>query len=291
MWKMARPLRLEYPGAFYHITSRGNAKQPIFRDEVDRDILLTIVGATVKQFGWAIYAYCLMGNHYHLLVETPAPNLSRGMRQLNGLYTQRFNRRHDRVGHLFQGRFGSIVVERETYLLELVRSIALNPVRAGIASAPEDWRWSSYRPHAALASGPSWLRVEPILERFGDDAMQAPLHFRRFVAAGSALESPWSALRGQVLLGSERFVERLRPLLARLAISPEVPRAERLAGRPTLDELLPRAALSDRRRRNGGIAEAYVAHGYTLSEIARHVGLHYATVSRIARASMRQYKT
>src|SRR5947199_3621508 len=116
---MPRPLRLEYPGALYHLTSRGNAKEEILRDNVDRDIFLKVLGSTVTHFGWVLYAYCLMGNHYHLLAETPAPNLSRGMRRLNGVYTQRFNRRHTRVGHLLQGRFKGIVVERETYLLEL----------------------------------------------------------------------------------------------------------------------------------------------------------------------------
>lgn len=289
---MARPLRLEYPGAVYHITSRGNARQAIFRDDSDRETLLAIVASTAKQFGWLIYAHCLMGNHYHLLVETPVPNLSRGMRQLNGPYTQRFNRRHNRVGHVFQGRFGAILVERETYLLELIRYIALNPVRAGVASTPEEWRWSSYRPHAALAAAPSWLCVEPILERFrGDDATKAPLRYRDFVAAGLGLDSPWSALRGQMLLGSDLFAERLRPLLGERPISAEVPRAARLAARPTLDALLPRAGTVDRAQRDGAIVEAYIAHGYTLSAIARHLGLHYATVSRIAKASMRQGKT
>jgi putative transposase len=288
---MARPLRLEYAGAVYHITSRGNAKQAIFCDDSDRHTFLAIVGSTVKQFSWAVYAYCLMSNHYHLLVETPTPNLSRGMRHLNGLYTQRFNRRHDRVGHVLQGRFGAILIERETYLLELVRYIALNPVRAGIASSPDEWRWSSYRPHAALAAAPSWLCVEPILKRFGDDPTQAPVNYRRFVASGMGLEAPWSALRGQVLLGSEVFTNRLRALLEERPISAEVPRAERLAARPALDALLPSGKSPDRHRRNAAIADAYLKHGYTLAEIARHLGLHYSTVSRIAQASMLQFKT
>jgi len=238
---MARPLRLEYAGAVYHITSRGNAKQAIFRDDADRETFLGIVGSTVRQFRWVLYAYCLMGNHYHLLVETPVPNLSRGMRHVNGLYTQRFNRRHDRVGHLFQGRFGAILVERETYLLELVRYIALNPVRAGIAPAAEDWRWSSHRSVAALAAAPSWLCVEPILQRFATDPAQAPLLYRRFVAAGAGVAGPWSELRGQVLLGSEPFAERFRALLAQRPVSREVPRTARLVARPTLKALLARS--------------------------------------------------
>lgn len=288
---MARPLRLEYPGACYHITSRGNAKQAIFRDDVDREAFLALVGSTTRQFAWEVYAYCLMGNHYHLLAVTPKPNLSRGMKQLNGLYTQRFNRRHGRVGHLFQGRFGAILVERETYLLELVRYISLNPVRGRIVSTPEDWRWSSHRAHSALASAPGWLCVEAILERFGADPMQAPLRYRSFVDAGSGLAGPWAQVRGQVLLGSDAFAERFRTLLSQRAISREVPRAGRLAGRPTLETMLPRNDLSPLTRRNAAIADACLVHGYTLAEIARHVGLHYSTVSRIVQASMPQFKT
>lgn len=288
---MARPLRLEYPGACYHITSRGNAKQPIFRDDADREAFLRILAGTIEQFKWELFAYCLMGNHYHLLLATPQPNLSRGMRQLNGLYTQRFNRRHGRVGHLFQGRFAAILVERETYLLELVRYVALNPVRAGIVSVPEDWRWSSHRSHAAMAAAPTWLQIEAILERFGGDGVEAPLHYRRFVADGLGRPGPWSKLRGQVLLGSELFAERFRALLAERPVSLEVPRADRLAARPDLGTLLPRAEQWAPARRNAAIAHACLTHGYTLAEVARHAGLHYSTVSRIVQAAMPQFKT
>jgi REP element-mobilizing transposase RayT len=288
---MARPLRIEYPGACYHITSRGNAKQAIFRDDVDRGILLHILGAAVKRFAWELHAYCLMGNHYHLLVQTPVPNLSRGMKQVNGVYTQRFNRRHERVGHLFQGRFGAILVEREVYLLELVRYVALNPVRAGMVSAPEQWRWSSHRAHAALATAPEWLPIEPILERFAADPREAPLRYRRFVADGIGLEGPWSQLRGQILLGTDLFANRFRTLIAQRAVSTEVPRADRLVARPSLYALLPGAGAMRRAERNAAIAEACLAHGYTLAEIARHTGLHYSSVSRIVQAAMPQFKT
>ena len=288
---MARPLRIEYPGACYHITSRGNARQAIFRDDVDRDILLHVLGAAVKRFAWELHAYCLMGNHYHLLLQTPVPNLSRGMKQVNGVYTQRFNRRHERVGHLFQGRFGAILVEREAYLLELVRYVALNPVRAGMVSAPEQWRWSSHRAHAALATAPEWLRIEPTLERFAADPREAPLRYRRFVADGIGLESPWSQLRGQVLLGTDLFAERFRTLLAQRAVSTEVPRADRLVARPSLDTLLPRAGAIRKAERNAAIAQACLTHRYTLAEVARHTGLHYSSVSRVLQAAMPQFKT
>jgi REP-associated tyrosine transposase len=126
---MARPLRLEFPGAIYHLTGRGNARQKIFFADPDRELFLDTFGGVVSRYGWICHAYCLMANHYHLLVETPKANLSLGMRQLNGVYTQAFNRRHKRVGHLFQGRFKAILVEKESYLLELCRYIVLNPVR------------------------------------------------------------------------------------------------------------------------------------------------------------------
>jgi len=181
-------------------------------------------------------------------------------------------------------------VERETYLLELVRYLSLNPVRAGFVSSPEEWRWSSHRALAGRAAAPSWLRIEPILERFGADPLQAPLGYRRFVAAGSGLASPWSALRGQVLLGSDSFAERIRSLLARRPVSREVPRADRLAARPALEVLLP-ATHSDLPRRNAAILDAHATYGYTLAEIARHTGLHYSTVFRVAQAAMPQFKT
>ena len=152
---MARQLRLEYPGALYHLTARGNEQQPIFHDDVDRQQFLQLFGYEILQQRWRCYAYCLMGNHYHLLIETPGPNLSRGMRRLNGSYTQRFNWRHQRVGHLLQGRFKSLVVERETYLLELCRYVVLNPVRAGMVATPADWPWSSYGATAGLRTPPA----------------------------------------------------------------------------------------------------------------------------------------
>ena len=279
---MARPLRLEFPGAVYHLTSRGNAKEDIFRDDADRAVFLQIMGSTMLRFGWLLYAYCLMGNHYHLLAETPAPNLSRGMRNLNGLYTQRFNRRHVRVGHLFQGRFKAILVERESYLLELVRYIALNPVRAAFVSSPGAWHWSSYKVNAGFEQAPPWLCTAPIHARFGEDRDKAAAHYREFVRAGIGLRSPWSQLRGQVLLGTEQFAATMQPMLTSEATSTEVPRTDRFAARAPLDALLPLGKMADRAQRDAAIVDAYSRHGYTFAEIARHAGLHYSTVSRIA---------
>lgn len=280
---MARPLRLEYPGALYHVTSRGNAQADIYIDDADRRIFLRVLGKAVTKQRWLLHAFCLMGNHYHLLVETPQPNLSRGMHQLNGAYSQCLNRRHRRVGHVLQGRFTAILVERESYLLELARYVPLNPVRAGIVDLPETWPWSSYRATAGLEPAPPWLTTQAVLERFGSDLARANLRFQEFARDGINAPAPWSALQGQVFLGSPQFAERMVRALPSAALSKEIPRIERLAGRPALSNLLPPLAM-DREQRNSAIREAHLSHGYSLAEIARHLGPHYSTVSRIANA-------
>jgi putative transposase len=138
---MARPLRIEFAGALYHVTARGNAQQDICADDADRRQFLDLLGHTVHRHDWYCHAYCLMGNHYHLLVETSTPTLAKGMKFLNGTYTQHFNRRHLRVGHVFQGRYKAILVQKETYLLELARYIVLNPVRAQMVRSAKEWPW------------------------------------------------------------------------------------------------------------------------------------------------------
>lgn len=282
---MARPLRIEFSGAVYHVTARGNAGQPVFADKEDRATFLGALGEAVARFGWLCHAYCLMDNHYHLLLETPQPNLARGMRQLNGIYTQRFNRRHDRAGHLFQGRYKAILVEREAHLLELCRYIVLNPVRAGLTRGPGKAPWTSYRATLGQVAPPPFLTVDWVLDQFGPDRAAAQEAYRRFVRAGTEAPSPWDSLRGQVLLGGEAFVERLAPLLAEAAARPEVPKRQRRLARPTLAKLLSGAAAAPRDVRNRQIAVAYLDHGYTLADIAGHLGLHYTTISKIVRAA------
>ncbi len=156
---MARPLRIEFPGAVYHITSRGNERKAIFRDDLDRKMFLDTLKDVTLRYNWLCHAYCLMENHYHLLIDTPDGNLSIGMRQLNGIYTQRFNKRHGRVGHLFQGRFKAVLVQKDSHLLEACRYVVLNPVRAERVQRPEEWVWSSYgatggrmKPHPCLVT-------------------------------------------------------------------------------------------------------------------------------------------
>ena len=160
---MARPLRIEFPGALDHVTSRGNERRAIFRSDRDRRTFLTLLEQAATRFGWSVTAYVLMTNHFHLVIQTPEPNLSRGMQWLNGTYAARFNQRHQRAGHLFQGRFHAFLVEKEAYFAELLRYVVLNPVRAKMVERPEDYRWSSYRATAGLEAAPPWLDVASAL--------------------------------------------------------------------------------------------------------------------------------
>ena len=283
---MARPLRIEYPGAIYHITSRGNARLPVFDDDRDREGFLIILEDVVKRYNWLCHAYCLMGNHYHLVVETVDGNLSLGMRYLNGVYTQRFNRRHDRVGHVFQGRFKSVLVEQESYLLALCRYVVLNPVRAGIVRHPAGYRWSSYKATAGLLKPAPFLAVNWILSQFGKRRREAQKAYRRFVRLGMKEPSPWDELKAQCILGSNEFIGKLRPALKDKSKVMEIPKEQRLASRPSLEELFPSGKEAKKEERNVTIQKAYFNHGYTLSEIGRHLGLHYATIGRIIRAAM-----
>ncbi|HEV2064572.1 MAG TPA: transposase, partial [Thermoanaerobaculia bacterium] len=224
---MARPLRLEYEGAVYHVMARGHERGSVFRDTKDRERFLEAVGGVSVEQGWVVHGYCLMGNHFHLLVETPRGFLSAGMRSVNGRYAQFFNRRHGRRGHLFEGRFKAILVQKDEHLLELCRYVVLNPVRAGLVKQPEQWPWSSYRTTAGIAEGVSWLNVDWTLSMFGRGRVAGRLRFRRFVRAGLKTPSPLEAVEGQIYLGDESFVEEMREKAAEWAEVDEIPRAQR----------------------------------------------------------------
>ena len=278
---MARPLRIEFPGALYHVTARGNARQAIFLDDEDRAQFLGVLTRVVSRFHLLLHAYCLMDNHFHLMVETPEGNLSKAMRQLNGVYTQAFNRCHQRVGHVLQGRFKAILVDRDSYLLELCRYVVLNPVRAKTTRKAATYPWSSYRATAGLVHPPPYLTIDWLLAQFGQQRAAAQRKYQAFVAEGMDRGSPWEEVRGQVLLGSERFVEQLASGLRDKRLVKEIPRRQRFAARPTLSQLFGARTRSDRARRNEAIRRTHLEHGYSLSDIGRAVNLHYSTVSRI----------
>lgn len=269
---MSRPLRLEFPHAVYHVTGRGNARQRITRSDADRERFVAVLGQAVERYGWLCHAYCLMNNHYHLVVETPKSNLSLGMRHINGVYTQAFNRANRRVGHLFQGRFKSILIEKDTHLLEVCRYVVLNPVRARTVSHPRDWRWSSYRATAGESAAPEWLTVEWVHGQFGRRMKDVQRLYREFVAEGrETRESPWDLVQGQIYLGSEAFIAKHQPN----RLIREIPREQTQAHRPALAALFGPHA-----NRSRALVTAYRKHGYTLGAIADHLGVHYSTISR-----------
>lgn len=235
---MARPLRLEFAGAVYHVTARGDRQEPIFEDDADRVGFLELLAKEVRQQGWLLYAFCLMGNHYHLLLETPEPNLVRGMRRLNGVYTQAFNFRHGRAGHVLQGRYKAILVDKDSHLLELCRYVVLNPVRAQMVSGVGDWPWSSYLATAGKMACPDWLAVEHVLGLFSSsDRTQARRAYTRFVGEGLDARSPWEQLKGQIFLGPDSFIGKMEKLLAGNT-SRGIARRQLSPGRPAPREVL-----------------------------------------------------
>ncbi len=261
---MARPLRIEYPGDLYHLTARGDGQEDIFQDDTDRLEFLSVLAAAVERFGWRLYAYCLMDNHYHLMVETPRANLSLGMRQLNGVYTQRFNRRHKRVGHVFQGRFKAIVVDKQTYLLELSRYVVLNPVRARMVRDPARYRWSSYRASAGLEASPAFLDAPALLAHFAETLPAARRRYAAFVAEGLRTPSPWERLQGQVLLGEQAFLRKIAPRLKSTALAKEIPKAQRHAARPSLKQAFGRLDPANRAARDRLVATLQEPRGQVL---------------------------
>lgn len=275
---MTRPLRIEFSGALYHVTSRGDRREDIYDDDEDRETFLRILSEVVDRFNWVCHAYCLMSNHYHLVVETPDGNLSKGMRQLNGVYTQASNRRHRRNGHLFQGRFKGILVDGDSYLLELTRYVVLNPVRANMVERPEQWPWSSYQAMVGQVLSPPFLDIDGLLLQFDERRQQARARYRQFVLDGIAGSTLWAGLRQQVYLGDESFVERVQARMKIRGDELTVPRRQRRAPAPTLD-----AIAREHPDRNDAIETAYATAAYTYSDIAAYHDVHPATVGRVVR--------
>lgn len=271
---MTRPLRIEFPGALYHVTSRGNQRSPIYRHDADRQVWLAMLALVCKRHNFVVHSFCQMTNHYHLLIETVEANLSRGMRQLNGLYSQYFNRRHQLVGHLFQGRYKAILVQKESYLLELSRYVVLNPLRANVVASLDDWHWSSHRYVVSQDDPPRWLERDALLARFGNTHADAVSAYQAFVMAGVGKTSPLSATRHQILLGNDDFLSTYQDS-DRAADFPETAKDERRAIAPPLSFYQARFA-----DRNEAMARAYYSTAFTMSQIASAFGVSSKTVSR-----------
>jgi REP element-mobilizing transposase RayT len=276
---MARPLRISYPGAYYHVTSRGNEQKDVFKSRRDREKFLDYLASATQRYGAVIHAYCLMTNHYHLLLETPEANLSQIMRHINGAYTTYFNVKRQRVGHLFQGRYKAILVEADAYAAELSRYIHLNPVKAGAVKRPEEYSWSSYRSYIGQSQAAEWLKTEFILGFFGQRGSEARARYRTFVEDRIDKEyaNPLHGAIGAAVLGTAEFVEMITDKhVGTRRPERDVPALRQLALRPPLEEILRvvNAAFGSNKKvaRQAGM---YLCHRYS-GEKVREIGSRFA---------------
>jgi putative transposase len=288
---MVRPLRIEYPGAVYHVTSRGDRREPIAKDDTDRAMFLDVLGQALQRFDAQAWGYCLMGNHYHLVLHTREANLSRLMRQINGVYTQSFNRRHGLTGHLFQGRFKAILVDSDSYLLEVCRYVDLNPVRAQMVKRPDAYAWSSYRALAGMAPCAPWLDAQPLHAQLapGKSAAKAAAQYAEFVAQGHGVALWDTALQQQIYLGDDAFIARMQSHAGIDNASPHAPQRTAQVSRihasaPAKDSDLQNYAklkAQNKEKRNQHIADAFYQGGHTQTAIAIAFNVSTSTVSRI----------
>ncbi|AXA92748.1 transposase [Massilia sp. YMA4] len=271
---MTRPLRLEFPGACYHVTSRGDRREAIYRDDSDRLLWLDGLATVCQRFNFLVHAYCQMGNHYHLVVQTAEGNLSQGMRHLNGTYTQRFNRRHQLAGHLFQGRYHAVLVQRGSHLLELGRYVVLNPLRAGLVKSLDEWPWSSHPYVLGRYRAPAWLDVDGLLRQFGPERSRALQAYARFVTEGVGCASPLERAQHGLVLGDDDFVACHRtPVPGELLR--EVCKTQRRLFAMSLHQYEQEYPERDR-----AMAQAYRSTAYTMAQIAEHFDVSLKTVSR-----------
>lgn len=284
---MSRPLRIEFPGAIYHITSRGNRRAAIFADAQDRRRMLEVLAQALERHDAEVFAYCQMGNHYHVVLRTRRANVSRIMRHVNGEYARAFNLRHSLDGHLFQRRFHSVLVDSDAYLMEVCRYVELNPVRAGLVDRAGDWQWSSFRANTGAVPSPAWLATAELHGHLTQrdvitsaDQRSAARAYARLVGEGSG-ENPWvDGLKHEIFLGDDAFVARMQSRLhAPTSQSAEIPASQR-------------SAVADWRQRRASTASraeqfraAYAGGELTMAQIARQANLSVSRVSRlIARA-------
>ncbi len=236
---MGRPLRIEYPGALYHITSRGNEKRDIFLDDYDRRKFINILEDYNDRHGILIHCYVLMDNHYHLVLETPLGNLLKVMHGINSAYTGYFNRKHDRSGHLFQGRYKGILVDKDRYLIELSRYVHLNPVKAGKVDRPEKYKWSSYPGYIWEKQEVPWVEYAWVLSQFGPENLISRQNYRDFVIKGlrQPKKNPFAELYGQVILGSKEFIEKIKESIKDTELDKEIVERKRLTGYVAPEEI------------------------------------------------------
>jgi len=277
---MSRPLRIQYAGALYHVTSRGNQKLDIYLNEEDRLQWIEVLSTVCDRFNWRCHAWCMMDNHYHIIIETIEGNLSKGMRYLNGVYTQKMNRNNNRIGHIFQGRYKAILIEKEAYLLELTRYVVLNPVRARMVDDVLDWQWSSYRAMIGKEKVPTWLETDWLLSQFHKKKRKAQQSYTNFVRSGIGLESIWTQMNTAGFLADQGYIDDVKekyPINEREELK-EYSRLERRALAKPMSHY--KEAYKDKKE---GMAIAYQTGDYTMKEISEFFKVHYSTVSRAVR--------
>ncbi len=285
---MGRPLRIEYPGAHYHVTSRGNERKDVFKSQKDREQFVQYLESAVNRYDAVIHAYCLMSNHYHLLLETPSANLSKIMQHINGAYTNYYNIKRKRTGHLFQGRYKSIVIEADKYAQELSRYIHLNPVRANMVCKPEEYRWSSYLDYIGARKRPEWLETSFILDFFGKGEERFG-KYRRFVEEllDREYDSPFNSVVASTILGSESFIGALTEKhIDGKQNERELPAARKLTRKPSLQSILEAVRVVFDNSRVAKNATIYLCHKYSgagLKEIGEMFGTKESAVSQASR--------
>ncbi|MFH7040975.1 transposase [Paucibacter sp. JuS9] len=277
---MARPTRIEFAGAVYHVCSRSEAGEGVFVDDIDRQALLTVLGQAMQRFDAQVLAFCLMPDQFNLLLFTRQANLSRLMRHINGVYTQGYNRRHGTSGHLFQGRFKAVLVDREALLLDACRYVELNPQRVGLVRSAADWPWSSCRAHLGLAEPPAWLDVDGLhshlLERpalSSADHRRAAERYARLLAADPNLDLWQGHLRQQIFLGDAKFAERMQAMTRQRRRGAELPRSGRQRSFAQW--------LGDCGSREQALYRAHTEGGISMTALAGELGLSVSRISRL----------
>ena len=237
---MSRPLRIQYPGAFYHVTSRGNEKKDIFIDRADRKKFIYFLDLAVKRYKTVIHVYCLLNNHYHLLIETPEGNLSSILHYINTSYTSYFNKRRERVGHLFQGRFKSFLVDKDSYALELSRYVHLNPVRAGMVKKPEDFEWSSFRDYVDEMKHSPWLHTDFILGLLNLSYLERKQRYKEFVHEGikGEVKNPLNKADSSIILGKKQYIDWIKQkYINKKDKDRDVPQIEQLKRKCSIEQI------------------------------------------------------
>ena len=287
---MARPLRITFPGAFYHVTSRGNERKTVFKSRRDREKFAEYLESASQRYKAVIHAYCLMDNHYHLLVETPLGNLPQIMHHINGAYTTYFNVKRKRSGHLFQGRYKAILVAIDEYAKELSRYIHLNPVRAKLVEIPEKYDWSSYKFYIGKQKPPKWLYRDFILSYFGTDISNAQKGYQHFVNAltNAQHENPLEQVVSSTLLGSAEFIALVKDThLAEIRPDNNVPALKELAERASMGDILNAVeSVAGEEQSLARDIKLYLCRRYTaekLKDIGKHFGIGESGVSKAYR--------